>query len=100
MQMGPEELYFSSDKHPGMGGKDLFFTLHHNESWIAPVPLDSVFNSPYDDFGIVVDSTGQSGYFSSNRLQTDDIFQFKARHVPEFNTCTPVEQEQLLLYFL
>jgi hypothetical protein len=83
------KLYFASDGHKGFGGKDLYYTQEINGIWISPVHLDSAINSPYDDFGIVVDSTFGKGYFSSNRLRTDDIFSFKLAPV-DFPDCDTI----------
>jgi outer membrane protein OmpA-like peptidoglycan-associated protein len=71
------ELLFSSDGHPGLGGKDIYFTQMTDSVWIVPVPLDPPINSIYDDFGIVTDSTLSNGFFSSNRGKSLDIFSFK-----------------------
>ncbi len=61
------ELFFSSDGHGGLGGKDIFFTAFDGTTWLPPVQLDTPINSPYDDFGIVFKDDMGSGYFSSNR---------------------------------
>jgi hypothetical protein len=58
------KLFFASDGHKGFGGKDLFYTQEINKEWITPVHLDSAINSTADDFGIVIDSTFENGYFS------------------------------------
>ena len=71
------ELYFSSDGHPGYGGKDIYFSLVTDTTWIKPVDLDPPINSSSDDFGIVTDADMKEGYFSSNRDRTIDIFHFK-----------------------
>ncbi len=71
------ELFFSSDGHKGMGGKDIFFSRLKDGKWIPPVRLDPPVNSPYDDFGIITDSLISEGYFSSGRDKTIDIYQFK-----------------------
>jgi hypothetical protein len=83
-------LFFASDGHKGFGGKDLFYTRQINEQWISPVHLDSAINSPADDFGLVTDSTLKRGYFSTNRLNTDDIFSFIAAP-EEFSDCRTME---------
>jgi hypothetical protein len=59
-------LYFASDGHLGLGGLDVF-SLNLNNPNSKPVNLGGGINSPADDFGLVADSTGQSGYFSSDR---------------------------------
>ncbi len=70
------ELFFASDGHPGLGGKDIFFSRLKNGNWLAPIRLDPPINSEFDDFGIVTDPMGGSGYFSSNREKTIDIYRF------------------------
>ena len=72
------ELFFSSDGHQGMGGKDIFVTKHRVSGWYPPVRLDAPVNSEYDDFGIVTDPLIKEGYFSSNRGKTIDIYHFKS----------------------
>jgi outer membrane protein OmpA-like peptidoglycan-associated protein len=70
------EFFFSSDGHPGFGGKDIFFSRMADTSWIEPVCLDAPINSQYDDFGIFTDTLMSAGYFSSNRDKSVDIFHF------------------------
>ncbi|MGD0757178.1 MAG: PKD domain-containing protein [Bacteroidales bacterium] len=71
------ELFFSSDGQPGHGGKDIFFSLSSDSTWLTPVCLDAPINSEFDDFGIVTDTLMNEGYFSSNRDKTIDIYHFK-----------------------
>ena len=71
------ELFFSSDGHPGLGGKDIYFSRFVDSAWLAPVRLDTPVNSQFDDFGIITDSAMNSGYFSSKRDKTSDIYQFR-----------------------
>jgi len=70
------ELFFSSDGHQGLGGKDIFYSRLSGNTWITPIHLDPPVNSQYDDFGIITDPLMNSGYFSSNRNKSLDIFQF------------------------
>jgi outer membrane protein OmpA-like peptidoglycan-associated protein len=72
------ELYFSSDGHSGLGGKDIFVTKQKAGGWYQPVRLDEPVNSKFDDFGIVTDPLTDEGYFSSNRGKTFDIYHFKS----------------------
>ena len=71
------EFFFSSDGHPGLGGKDIFFARYGDTCWLDPICLDPPINSQYDDFGIFTDTLMQEGYFSSNRDKSIDIYQFK-----------------------
>jgi outer membrane protein OmpA-like peptidoglycan-associated protein len=72
------ELFFSSDGHDGLGGKDIFVTKQRSQGWYPPVRLDAPVNSKYDDFGIVTDQLMDEGYFSSGRGRTIDIYHFKS----------------------
>lgn len=72
-------LFFASNGHGGMGGLDIFYcdlkTADRKMlTFSAPV------NSAADDFGILVERQGTSGFFSSNReggRGQDDIYYFE-----------------------
>jgi hypothetical protein len=92
------KLFFASDGHKGFGGKDLFYSQEVNGEWIVPVHLDSAINSPFDDFGIVTDSTSENGYFSTNRRKTDDIFSFSSAPT-EFTDCDTIKPNNYCFTF-
>lgn len=69
-------LFFSSDGHPGLGGKDIFVSKFADSLWFAPVHLDQPVNSEYNDFGLITDPVVRNGYFSSDRGGTLDIYSF------------------------
>jgi outer membrane protein OmpA-like peptidoglycan-associated protein len=90
------EFFFSSDGHPGFGGKDIFYARYGDTCWLEPICLDTPVNSQYDDFGIFTDTLMQSGYFSSNRDKSIDIFQFRTNfHQAFYNS---VQQENNYCY--
>jgi hypothetical protein len=95
---GYGKLFFASDGHKGFGGKDLYYTRQINGEWIAPVHLDSAINSPFDDFGLVTDSSSLNGYFSSNRRNTDDIFSFSSVPV-DFTSCDTIRENRYCFTF-
>jgi outer membrane protein OmpA-like peptidoglycan-associated protein len=70
-------LFFSSDGHPGLGGKDIFYTKQSNNKWLPPVHLDAPVNSVYDDFALIADSVMNNGFFSSKRGNSVDIYEYK-----------------------
>ena len=81
-------LYFASNGHAGLGGLDVFMAKpdaaiaedNIEMMWSTPVNLGEPLNSLKDDFGLIVDITGRSGYISSSRaggLGGDDIYSFK-----------------------
>lgn len=70
-------LYFSSDGHYGLGGLDLFSSVVHDTVFDKVVNLGSPLNTADDDFSLIVDSLGTTGYFASNRIGgtgDDDIY--------------------------
>lgn len=73
-------LYFSSDTHAGLGGLDVFYSKNIiGKQWTIPENLRPPINTPYDDFGFIIDEKQKSGYFSSNRAGgqgKDDIYYF------------------------
>jgi len=61
-------LYFSSNGHLGMGGKDLFYSkLQSGEIWSKPVNLGYPINSYQDESGIFINAQGNVAYFASDR---------------------------------
>lgn len=92
------KLFFASDGHGGLGGKDIFYTQEINGKWIDPIHLDADINSPYDDFGLVTNGDLESGYFTSNRRKTDDIFRFVTSPV-QFSDCDSMGKHDFCYLF-
>ncbi|MCB0534366.1 MAG: OmpA family protein [Saprospiraceae bacterium] len=72
-------LYYASDGLGGQGGFDLYYVIPDGAEWTKPVNLGEPFNTPGDDFGLIVDLNKINGYFSSNGKTSkggDDIFSF------------------------
>lgn len=74
-------LYFSSDRHYGLGGLDVFeSTMKEGFVFTEPVNLGEPVNSNLDDFGFVINESDGYGYLSSNRKKGkggDDIYYFR-----------------------
>jgi outer membrane protein OmpA-like peptidoglycan-associated protein len=87
------ELLFSSDGHEGLGGKDIFFSSYTDTTWLKPVRLDPPVNSKSDDFGFITDSLFESGYFSSNRDKSVDVFEFRTNVPQIFYTAIQKENQ-------
>lgn len=78
-------LYFASDGHGGLGGLDIFFSVPERGIFNSIENMGYAVNSPKDDFGLALDSTGIKGYFTTNRpggRGDDDLFYLKIKHIP------------------
>jgi outer membrane protein OmpA-like peptidoglycan-associated protein len=72
-----DTLYFSSDGLAGLGGLDMYKTYTVKGNWKEPVNLGYPLNSSFDDFGVIYNTNKAKGFFTSNRLGTDDIYVFE-----------------------
>jgi len=74
-------LYFASTGHIGMGGFDIFkSSLDENDSYSSITNLKYPVNSSGDDFGMIIEKSGERGYLTSDRKGGkggDDIYQFE-----------------------
>ena len=71
-------LYFSSDGYAGLGGLDIFYVKIKNDLPSgAATNMGYPLNSSKDDFGITLSPDNTSGYLSSDRYGSDDIFRFR-----------------------
>ncbi|MFD2942000.1 OmpA family protein [Flavobacterium notoginsengisoli] len=74
------EIYFSSDGHPGLGGLDVFVANIENDGKIDNIQnVGGDINSPKDDFAYIIDTATRKGFFSSNKdggQGSDDIYKF------------------------
>jgi hypothetical protein len=73
------ELYFSSNVHPGMGQLDIFKSVLFRGKWQRPQNLRPPFNSIGNDFGMCIDPPTGYGFFSSDRLNgkgAEDLYAF------------------------
>ncbi|MDR1103290.1 MAG: tetratricopeptide repeat protein [Tannerella sp.] len=66
-------LYFASKGNGSIGGYDLFVTRYniHNASYLAPEQMGMPFNSPANDYLMVVDEVKGAGWFASDRNQPE-----------------------------
>jgi outer membrane protein OmpA-like peptidoglycan-associated protein/tetratricopeptide (TPR) repeat protein len=74
------ELYFSSDGRPGLGGLDVYVSKIENDLSFKKVQnVGAPINGTHDDFSFMIDSESRNGFFSSNRVGGkgyDDIYKF------------------------
>jgi outer membrane protein OmpA-like peptidoglycan-associated protein len=86
-----QTLYFSSSDyvdrndslyqgHRGLGGYDIFFSRAKEGVWSKPVNLGYPINTEADDLSFFVSTDGQTGYFSSNKIEGSggyDLYAFE-----------------------
>ncbi|MDD4777771.1 MAG: tetratricopeptide repeat protein [Fermentimonas sp.] len=67
-------IYFASTGHQSYGGYDIFVTRYNlsSESYLTPNQLSMPFNSPFNDYLLVIDEEKGLGWFASDRYQPAD----------------------------
>lgn len=74
-------LYFTSNGHVGMGGKDLFLSKKEGNHWSKAVNLGYPINTPNEEGALFVSLDGNEGFFSTDRNSKNyknlDIYYFK-----------------------
>ncbi len=94
-------LFFASNGHGSMGGLDLFMIDMSGRVWGKVQNLGEPFNSPADDFGLIINRDGTRGYFSSNRPGgegKDDIYLFQALPGVAIQTRTRLLDARFITY--
>lgn len=74
-----QTLYFSSDGHAGLGGKDIFVSRRDSSgNWSKPQNIGYPINTHKDEIGLIVDNSGINAYFSTNSYsETKNLYTFK-----------------------
>lgn len=70
-------LYFSSNGRESFGGHDIYVTtLRSDSTWTTPENMGPPVNTPADETGLVIESSGRRAYFSSvrNKDRGKDIY--------------------------
>jgi hypothetical protein len=91
-------LYFASRGHRGKGGLDIFYSDKIDGKWKDPVDLSAPYNSKADDFGMIVNAAMDTGFFTSNRDGSDDIFEFYST-LPTFTSCKEQQKNDYCYVF-
>ncbi len=76
-----QTLYFASEGHPGMGDMDLFMSRKTPDGkWSKPVNLGYPINTVNHEGGMVVNASGSTAYYASNRgnaVGETDLYSFE-----------------------
>ena len=67
-------MYFASKENGSIGGYDIFITRYNTNtnSYLAPEQMGMPFNSPANDYMMVIDETKGLGWFVTDRNQPDE----------------------------
>lgn len=66
-------IYYASTGNSSLGGYDLFVTRYNisSDSYLVPEQMGMPFNSPFNDYMMVIDETKGLGWFVSDRFQSE-----------------------------
>jgi hypothetical protein len=67
-------IYFSSKGHESIGGYDIFASRYnlYSNTYLTPNQMNMPFNSPFNDYMMVIDEQKGVGWFASDRYQPED----------------------------
>lgn len=67
-------LYFASKGHDAIGGYDIFMSRFNSSTndYTKPLNLGMPFNSPANDYMLVIDDLSRRGWFATDRYQHED----------------------------
>ncbi|MFW5657645.1 MAG: PKD domain-containing protein [Bacteroidota bacterium] len=91
-------LYFATNGLDGFGRHDIFFSEFIDGVYTTPQNLGEPINSKRDDYAIYLDNDLESGYFTSSRNRSHDIF-YITSSFPELSECKQVEENNYCYKF-
>lgn len=81
MHSDSHTLYFASDRKPGGGGYDLWFTRQQEDgTWSRPKNIGAPINTDQDEHGMIVSADGEKAYYASRNVRGSkgmDIYSFE-----------------------
>lgn len=93
-----KSLYFISNGHRGMGGKDIFYSKKIDDVWQKPENLGYPINQEGNEYGLYVDLNGNKAYYASDSYGDSygllDIYSFE---LPEKYKPDPISFVKVLV---
>lgn len=69
MHSDSKTLYFASDRQPGGGGFDIWYTRQKDDgAWSEPKNIGAPINTRDDEHGMIVSADAEEAFFASKRL--------------------------------
>jgi hypothetical protein len=93
------KLYFTSNRPGGFGQLDVYSSSKYNGQWDEASLMPEPINSPSDDFALYASEDLQTGYFSSNRSMSDDIFKFTSTIIRKLSCNELIENSYCYQFF-
>lgn len=93
-------LYFAANGKDALGGYDIFVTRYNsgNDQFLRPENIGMPFNSPANDYMMVIDEFNNLGWFASDRNQPEGsvcIYTFIPDEINKTLDKTQLDDEQL-----
>lgn len=75
---GDTLLFFASNRHESLGRYDIFFSIKEGLKFKQATNIGYPINSAADDYALILDESGNKGWFCSDRKleSSDDIYKF------------------------
>ena len=78
-------IYFATKGHESIGGYDLYASRYNlnSNTYLTPNQMNMPFNSPFNDYMMVIDEQKGVGWFASDRFQPEDqvcVYTFIPNH--------------------
>ncbi|MCC5921627.1 MAG: OmpA family protein [Cyclobacteriaceae bacterium] len=83
-------LFFTSDGHYTIGGKDIFKSIRIGGKWRTPENMGYPINTPANDSYFTLDASGRKGYFSSDRQGGFGAFDIYSINMPDDEANIPL----------
>lgn len=90
-------LYFAAEGEGSLGGYDIFMTRRSsvNDEFLKPQNVGMPYNSPYDDYLLVIDETTGLGWWATDRNHLDDAITIYIFAPAEYRTNYPADDPRL-----
>ncbi len=64
-------LYFAGQGDESLGGYDIFISRNNGDEFLQPQNIGMPYNSPYDDYMLVIDELTGAGWWATDRNRID-----------------------------
>ena len=88
-------LYFANNGENSIGGYDIFISRYDGEKFLQPQNVGMPYNSPYDDYLLVIDEESGIGWWATDRNQLGDSLTIYKFIPQELRINYPVDTENL-----